>query len=608
MPSSPKSASTSSSTFESTCSTLDFSLKATAPSTEEVAEQAVESACTSEPNIASEGDKTTSHVEISFEQLQKMKYETFDENMMHVHIYRPNAVYITLIGGSLNTIRLREYFILFSNVSTLSEARVCYSQPPGVIDTTILEEDCQSTARYIWFYQNKTFEGPVPMLEICEVQVFGCETGFYGENCSSTCDHCKNTETCGIVNGHCDEQGCALSGFQAPKCTECSPGFFGADCDKVCSQTCKLDNSCKRTTGFCLHGCDIGYIGDYCNSTCSSGTYGQDCKETCGLCLNNMTCNPFNGTCPSGCNAGFEGHICKTQLAERTSEKGKTCASRETITNLCTRPALSDSLLSGGHKSCSSGTYGQNCNEPCGNCLNNTTCNRYNGTCPSGCNAGFEGHICKTPCSSGTYGQNCNEPCGNCLNNTTCNRYNGTCPSGCNAGFEGHICKTPCSSGTYGQDCNEPCGNCLNNTTCNRYNGTCPSGCNAGFEGHICKTPCNNGTFGKNCVHQCGHCLNGDPCNKTDGTCQNCTAGGGGELCNIALKQEQSVELIVGSSAGLLVFVASVAVAVFLIRKSRKRKDTSKTEDKTNTSDLTNVGEGRGELMQTTYVKWRIFV
>nr|XP_034321742.1 uncharacterized protein LOC117688116 [Crassostrea gigas] len=80
MPSSPKSASTSSSTFESTCSTLDFSLKATAPSTEEVAEQTVESACTSEPNIASEGDKTISHVQIkrrkiSFEHLQKMQYE-----------------------------------------------------------------------------------------------------------------------------------------------------------------------------------------------------------------------------------------------------------------------------------------------------------------------------------------------------------------------------------------------------------------------------------------------------------------------------------------------------------------------------------------------------
>uniref|UniRef100_A0A8W8NWC1 Uncharacterized protein n=1 Tax=Magallana gigas TaxID=29159 RepID=A0A8W8NWC1_MAGGI len=57
--------------------------------------------------------------------------------------------------------------------------------------------------------------------------------------------------------------------------------------------------------------------------------------------------------------------------------------------------------------------------------------------------------------------------------------------------------------------------------------------------------------------------------------------------------EEQSVELIVGSSAGLLVFVASVAVAVFLIRKSRKRKDTSKTEDKTNTSDLTNVNQER---------------
>uniref|UniRef100_A0A8W8IH51 Uncharacterized protein n=1 Tax=Magallana gigas TaxID=29159 RepID=A0A8W8IH51_MAGGI len=67
MPSSPKSASTSSSTFESTCSTLDFSLKATTPSMEEVAEQAVESACTSEPNIKRR--------KISFEQLQKMQYE-----------------------------------------------------------------------------------------------------------------------------------------------------------------------------------------------------------------------------------------------------------------------------------------------------------------------------------------------------------------------------------------------------------------------------------------------------------------------------------------------------------------------------------------------------
>lgn len=45
MPSSPKSTLT-------TSSTLDSSVEATAPSTEEVAEQPAESACTSEPNCA----------------------------------------------------------------------------------------------------------------------------------------------------------------------------------------------------------------------------------------------------------------------------------------------------------------------------------------------------------------------------------------------------------------------------------------------------------------------------------------------------------------------------------------------------------------------------
>lgn len=92
---------------------------------------------------------------------------------MQVYLCRSNDVYITFIGAHMSTGRLKEYFILVSNVFTLAETHVCYTQPPGFINTSILEEDCQSTARYLWFYQNKTFDGGSPMLEICEVQVFG---------------------------------------------------------------------------------------------------------------------------------------------------------------------------------------------------------------------------------------------------------------------------------------------------------------------------------------------------------------------------------------------------------------------------------------------------
>lgn len=42
--------------------------------------------------------------------------------------------------------------------------------------------------------------------------LLGCEVGYYGKNCSMTCEHCKNNATCGIRNGECDSFGCA-TGF-----------------------------------------------------------------------------------------------------------------------------------------------------------------------------------------------------------------------------------------------------------------------------------------------------------------------------------------------------------------------------------------------------------
>ena len=106
--------------------------------------------------------------------------------------------------------------------------------------------------RFVWIYQDNTLDGPCPMLEICEVQVFGmsswinliqefidekqlsrsliedekvhfvrtfyslgCKTGHYGIDCGKTCNHCKNNETCNIDTGQCDISGCAIN-FSPP--------------------------------------------------------------------------------------------------------------------------------------------------------------------------------------------------------------------------------------------------------------------------------------------------------------------------------------------------------------------------------------------------------
>lgn len=52
------------------------------------------------------------------------------------------------------------------------------------------------------------------------LQIFylGCNTGSYGVNCSKTCGHCNNSETCDIDTGECDDNGCALPGLRPPIC------------------------------------------------------------------------------------------------------------------------------------------------------------------------------------------------------------------------------------------------------------------------------------------------------------------------------------------------------------------------------------------------------
>lgn len=50
----------------------------------------------------------------------------------------------------------------------------------------------------------------------------GCEIGTYDFSRSKTCRHCKNSETGDFDTGiHvCNNNGCALSGFKSPRCSD----------------------------------------------------------------------------------------------------------------------------------------------------------------------------------------------------------------------------------------------------------------------------------------------------------------------------------------------------------------------------------------------------
>ncbi|XP_078327444.1 uncharacterized protein LOC144623123 [Crassostrea virginica] len=180
-------------------------------------------------------------------------------------IYSIKYVKFYYRNTGLGTTRLPGYSIRGSNGSTLPPTEnACFKDPGGITLPSIIQNECEMTIRFVWIYQDNILDGPCPMLEICEVQVFGCKTGHYGFDCGKTCNHCKNNETCNIDTGQCDISGCAIN-FSPPLCNECAKGYYGNGCSEVCGH-CVDKNGCHHINGTCLNGCKKGYMGNLCKT------------------------------------------------------------------------------------------------------------------------------------------------------------------------------------------------------------------------------------------------------------------------------------------------------------------------------------------------------
>ena len=92
-------------------------------------------------------------------------------------------------------------------------------------------------------------------------------------------------------------------------------GMFGHHCDEIC--LCENGAHCNHISGSCT--CRPGWIGQYCNITCPSGTYGDACSQNCS-CMNEGVCDARTGSC--WCKPGWTDDDCSLLCSENTYGHG----------------------------------------------------------------------------------------------------------------------------------------------------------------------------------------------------------------------------------------------------------------------------------------------
>ncbi|XP_062611637.1 receptor-type tyrosine-protein phosphatase gamma-like isoform X2 [Saccostrea cucullata] len=174
--------------------------------------------------------------------------------------------------------------------------------------------DCVTSGRYVTVYNRRNITSfpnvsEFSYINICEVEVKGCDFGFYGENCTRCSENCLNN-TCHFQIGECFE---CNDGYTGRYCeTECQAGKYGQGCSVSCGQ-CISNKQCNHVNGSCPGDCSPGWRGDKCDQKCDQGFYGQECNMTCSEFCRVGLCYPTSGRC-DGCVAGRSGDFCETEV------------------------------------------------------------------------------------------------------------------------------------------------------------------------------------------------------------------------------------------------------------------------------------------------------
>ncbi|XP_069126714.1 scavenger receptor class F member 1-like isoform X9 [Argopecten irradians] len=468
--------------------------------------------------------------------------------------------------------RFGGYSLYVSNSTIGNEQRtLCFK------DNTIKEAEvdlnpthtCLSLGRYVIVYnkretpKSRDWYDDYAVLELCEVQVFGCPIGWYGNgNCNNTC-----SDSC--FGGYCNP----VSG----SCINCFPGMYGELCEQLCSPNCS--STCEIESGQCI-GCIIGQYGDNCERACS-----ENCKD--------RKCAKSNGHCMD-CNNGTYGDVCEIDCPNNCKD------------SVCQKD-------NGYCLGCNNGTYGDVCEIDCPNNCKDSVCQKDNGHCLE-CIPGKRGSFCDANCPSncstcsqttdqclecfpGLFDPNCTQTCSSsCYDG--CNKITGECEAGCIDGFYGDNCTKTCpenckqnrcfhedghcigcNAGLYGSKCDQNCpSNCQDNI-CSQDSGYC-QGCDPGYHGDECHQTCPVNCTDRTCHQSSGTCIgcvegyHGDNCNKTcpDHCIQTICRQENGRCIDMIHPQADDVNVLaiaVGAGCGMVICVLVVAVILLARRKYR---------------------------------------
>ncbi|XP_061190757.1 multiple epidermal growth factor-like domains protein 10 [Saccostrea echinata] len=213
--------------------------------------------------------------------------------------------------------RFAGFYLYIGNDTDREHMHLCYHDIQNGTNSPNITIECVDRGRYVMFYNVRDpgehypeYYSSSAFVEICELEVYGCpESGQYGEECENCPPNCQD-RFCNMSNG---------------KCFSCQPGFMGDYCNNSCSQntygqkclkqcgSCRYGKMCDMVTGSCPNGCAEGWYGEKCIDACPSGYYGFYCMNTCSEnCVKPDDCDRSTGTCTGGCLSGYKGDRCHT--------------------------------------------------------------------------------------------------------------------------------------------------------------------------------------------------------------------------------------------------------------------------------------------------------
>ncbi|XP_069127218.1 multiple epidermal growth factor-like domains protein 11 isoform X3 [Argopecten irradians] len=303
--------------------------------------------------------------------------------------------------------RFAGFMLYLSNTSDWTQGDLCHEDKSETEDDVSIHItiQCPSVAQYVTIYNYRgdpkrhDWYSEDAILELCEVQVFGCAVGQYGnQSCDQLCsDRC--------LGGNCDPSTGA--------CFYCQPTKYGEICEFDCSSNC-IDRLCEKTTGFC-NDCLSEKYGEMCELDCSSNCKDRLCEKTTGNCK----------ACVAGRYGDFCSDVCSTNCKD----------------NICVK---SDGIC----KECIAGRYGPTCELNCPSDCRNHVCSRNEGEC--------------LDCNAGSYGATCARTCPISCKDFICNKQTGQCLD-CYPGKYGVVCGADCPDTCTDNACNKEDGHCVTN-------------------------------------------------------------------------------------------------------------------------------------------------